>query len=87
MEIHDYIAKDNPIAAAAFTRRLTAHIERIAELGLTGSPRDWLRVGLRASPFEKRCFYFEVTDTELIVLRVLHGAQDVDTVSFWERKQ
>jgi toxin ParE1/3/4 len=53
-------------------------IEKLAALGISGAPRDWIRQGLRAFPYRRRCFYFRVEGDNFILLRVLHGAQDVD---------
>ena len=54
----------------------------MANLGLTGAPRDWIRVGLRAYPYGKHCAYFRVTDSEFRVVRVVHGACDVTAIIF-----
>jgi toxin ParE1/3/4 len=70
------IAQDNPKAAAEFIRDMTNQIDKLANLGVTGSPRDWIKTGLRAFPYRKRCFYFRIDDERLILLRVLHGSQD-----------
>lgn len=70
------IAQDNPDAAVRFIRDLTQQIDKLASLGITGSPRDWIKTGLRAFPYRKRCFYFRIEDKHLILLRVLHGSQD-----------
>jgi len=49
----------------------------LAESGVTGSPRDWVSSGLRAFPYQERCFYFRIVDDKMIVVRVLHGSQDI----------
>lgn len=46
----------------------------MAQLGITGSPRDFIP-GFRAFPYRKRCFYFFIDDDKLSVLRVLLGRQ------------
>ncbi len=55
---------------------------KIAELGLSGAPRDWIRHGLRAFPYRQRCIYFQVFDERVIIIRVLHGSQDIDRQEF-----
>jgi len=54
----------------------------LAELGLSGSPRDWVSDGLRGFPYRERCFYFRVSENKLYVVRILHGKQDIDSQDF-----
>ena len=55
---------------------------KIAELGLSGTPRDWIRPGLRAFPYRQRCIYFRMYDDRVVIVRVLHGSQDIDRQEF-----
>lgn len=71
------IARDNPQAAVAFIQNLASEIEKIAFLGITGSSRDWISQGLRAFPYRERCFYFRIDGNSFVLLRVLHGKQDI----------
>lgn len=61
---------------------LVADLHHIAEIGVTGVARDWVRPGLRLHVFGKYCAYFRYNDRELIVLRIVHGARDVDAILF-----
>jgi toxin ParE1/3/4 len=81
-EQNDQTAQTNPVAAAAFVADLTGKIERISQIGLSGTARDWIRPGLRALPYRDRCFYFRIDDNALYLLRVLHGKQDVEKQEF-----
>ena len=54
----------------------------LARLGVTGSPRDWVSKDLRAFPYRDRCFYFRIVEDKMILLRVLHGRQDIDLQEF-----
>ena len=56
-DIYTYIALDNPDAAERFVDDLVRQMYQLAELGLSGSPRDWIRPGLRAFPYRQRCIY------------------------------
>ncbi|WP_369125077.1 type II toxin-antitoxin system RelE/ParE family toxin [Desulfogranum marinum] len=82
--IYEYIAEDNPNAADTFIRNLTGKLEHLAHTGITGSPRDWVSVGLKAFPYKGRCFYFRIIEAQLVVIRVLHGKQDVSAQSFYD---
>ena len=81
-DIHACIAADSPANADAFLADLTARIEWIAEDGFTGVPRDHISVGLRAFPYRRRCIYFRHEQTRTLILRVVHGAQDVEQLQF-----
>ncbi len=56
----------------------------IAKTSFTGSPRDWMREGLRGFPYLNRCIYFRMTDDEVHIVRVLHQRQDVTQQEFEE---
>ncbi|MEM7620480.1 MAG: type II toxin-antitoxin system RelE/ParE family toxin [Pseudomonadota bacterium] len=80
--IRTYIAKENPQAARDFVKDLIDKLFRLAETGITGSPRDWIKPDLRCFPYRERCFYFRIIDDTLFVIRVLHGKQDVNAQDF-----
>ncbi len=61
---------------------LTAKIAWIAEVDFTGSPRDYLSKRLRGFPYRDRCIYYRSYPDRIVVLRVLHGAQDVKPEDF-----
>ena len=61
---------------------LTAKIAWIAEVDFTGSPRDHIAEGLRGFPYRERCIYYRSDPDCIVVLRVLHGAQDVKQQDF-----
>ena len=80
--IYHHIKGDNPAAAKTFLKDLTDKLHSLAASGVTGSPRDWVSGGLRAFPYRERCFYFRINDDKMIVVRVLHGKQDVTGQDF-----
>jgi len=82
--IRRYIAEDSPQNARVFVAELTAKIAFIAETGFTGSPRDHVSEGLRAFPYKHRCIYYRLYVDRVVILRVLHGAQDVAGKEFGE---
>jgi len=84
-EIYLYIAREDTETAAIFINELHKKIYWIAKAGFTGSPRDWIRPGLRAHPYKERCIYFRIKDDELHILRILHARQDVTKQEFEER--
>ncbi|PPJ48699.1 type II toxin-antitoxin system RelE/ParE family toxin [Rhizobium sp. KAs_5_22] len=80
--IRRYIARTSPHYARAFLADLTAKIAWIAEVDFTGSPRDHILEGLRGLPYRDRCIYFRTYPDRIVILRVLHGAQDVGPLDF-----
>ena len=45
-------------------------------------PRDKLRPGLRPAVHGRYNIYFRVTQTETIIVRVVHSARDLQRLSF-----
>lgn len=82
--IFTYIATTNIQKARDFTSKLTNKIHWIAETDFTGVPRDDIAPGLRAFPFRDRCIYYRRYEDRIVILRVLHGAQDTERQSFVE---
>jgi len=76
--MYAHIAEDSPANAQRFIRDLVRQIYKLAELHIDGVSRDWIRPNLRAFPYRNRCIYFRVEGDTLYVLRVFHGARDVD---------
>lgn len=80
--IRRYIAKSSPHYAQEFLADLTAKIAWIAEVDFSGSPRDYILEGLRGLPYRDRCIYFRSYHDRVVILRVMHGAQDVKPQDF-----
>jgi plasmid stabilization system protein ParE len=57
-------------------------MERTALIGHGGVPRDAILAGLRLVIHGRYNIYFRVTDTDTIILRVLHGARDMRRIRF-----
>lgn len=51
-----------------------------------GPCRDHLAEGLRAHFHRDYVLYYRFTDTEVIIVRVVHGARDVQALMFDEDK-
>ncbi|WP_312404874.1 type II toxin-antitoxin system RelE/ParE family toxin [Rhizobium sp.] len=80
--IRRFIAASSPYYAQEFLTDLTAKIIWIAEADYTGSPRDDVSPGLRALPYRQRCIYYRSYVDRIVILRVLHMAQDVKRQDF-----
>ncbi|WP_370689899.1 type II toxin-antitoxin system RelE/ParE family toxin [Neorhizobium galegae] len=80
--IRRFIAESSPFYAREFLADITARIAWIAESDFTGSPRDHISPGLRGFPYRQRCIYYRSYPDRIVILRVMHGAQDVKPQDF-----
>ncbi|MGK9050059.1 type II toxin-antitoxin system RelE/ParE family toxin [Neorhizobium sp. CSC1952] len=80
--IRRYIAESSPFYAQEFMADITAKIAWIAEVDFTGSPRDHISPGLRSFPYRQRCIYYRSHPDRIVILRVMHMAQDVKPRDF-----
>lgn len=83
-DIYEYIAIENPNVAVSFIQDMSEKLEDLANTGVTGSRRDWVSTGLRAFPYKGRCFYFRIIGDQMVIIRILHGKQDVSAQSFYD---
>lgn len=73
-------------AAEAFLRAVAADARKLADAPGMGGLRDFQDprlAGIRSWPvsgFNNYLLFYRATDAELQVLRVLHGARDIDAV-------
>ena len=77
-EIWDYIADDSVVQADAFVDRLDRKLQLLATQPMMGRARDELAPGLRSMPFGRYVIFYEPLKDGIVVVRVLHGARDVD---------
>jgi toxin ParE1/3/4 len=82
-DITYYIAQDNLEAAVAFFEAVESTCSMLSTMPGIGSARDFrnpLFATLRMFPVkrhEKYLIFYQSTDEELLVVRVLHGARDI----------
>ncbi len=80
-EIADYIAQDSPAAARRVIRELKAAMERLAQIPAIGHLREDLTdEPLRFWPVYSYLIIYRPEDKPLQVVRVLHGARDVQSI-------
>jgi toxin ParE1/3/4 len=82
-DITYYIAQDNLEAAVAFFEAVESTCAMLSTMPGIGSARDFRNprfADLRMFPvkkFENYLIFYQSTDEELLVVRVLHGARDI----------
>jgi len=85
-DISAYIGEDSPRAALRFRQAAKRAFRRIAGAPGIGAPRDYdnpALVGLRVAlvpGFRSYGIYYLTTPETIIVLRVLHGARDLNSI-------
>ena len=86
LRIYCYLGERNMDAAERFVRAVNDDLRRLAAMPNIGALRESTNPnlkGVRSLPvtgFRNYLIFYRVTSTELQVLRVIHGAQDIDTV-------
>jgi toxin ParE1/3/4 len=80
VEIWGYIAEDSEERADAFIDAIDQKLHTLAELPNIGRSRSELAEGLRSFPFGRYVIFYLVIPAGIEVVRVLHGARDIDTI-------
>src|ERR687895_375579 len=82
-DITYYIAEDNLEAAVAFFEAVESTCALLSTMPGIGSARDFRNprfAGLRMFPvkkFENFLIFYQSTEEEILIVRVLHGARDI----------
>lgn len=76
-EIYDYIAADNPMAAADFIAVLREKCERLKESPRIGRERSEVRAGLYSFPVRRYVIFYRIEGRVLEIVNVLHSARDI----------
>lgn len=79
-EIGLYIARDNPAAADALLVEIGQTSQRLAVFPDSGRKRDDLMRGLRSAPVGNYVIFYRPISGGIEVVRVLHGARDVEGI-------
>lgn len=72
-----YIAEDQPTNADRYLDKLQVKAQRLAEFPDLGRDRPDLAEGLKSFPVDRYNLYYTVTETKLILVRVLPGDRDI----------
>jgi toxin ParE1/3/4 len=77
-DITDYISRDNPVRALSFAEELEAHFTEICKRPLSFSPRPEWGKGRHSAIYGRYVIIFHVHSDQIKILRVVHGARDID---------
>jgi toxin ParE1/3/4 len=81
-EIWDYIAHDNTAAASKLLRTIGAKFEMLLKNPLMGQDRSELAPQMRSFSVGHYVIYYRPFSNGIEIIRVLHGARDVDSIFF-----
>ena len=77
LEIWEYISVDNEVAADKVLGQIWDKIEFVANSPGSGRKRDDLRAGLRSYPAGRYLVFYLVSNTHILISRVVHGNRDL----------
>ena len=82
----EYIARHNPQAAIRFYQAAESTFQKLRDMPGLGSPCEFSNSalpGLRVWPvqgFENHLIFFQADEEAIVIVRVLHGAQDIEGI-------
>lgn len=76
--IGDYIARDNPRRAVSFVAELRSQCAKLARTPEAYRLRPELGEGIRSCPYGNYVIFFTVQADALLIVRILHGAMDIE---------
>lgn len=73
--------------ALRFAKKIDEDLQRLARLGHAGVSRDLIAPGLRMMVLSQCCAYFRVDENRIRIVRFLHSARDIHSISFSDLKR
>jgi toxin ParE1/3/4 len=80
LEIEEYIAKDNPVAAVRFTDRLEQRWLSLKDNPNIGRKRTELMLDLRSVSEGDYFIFYRIVDETIEIMRVVHSARNLDEI-------
>lgn len=82
LNIGDYIAKDNPIAALDFVHRLQERCILLTDHPGSGRKRDEIEPAMRSATEGEYVIFFRALPDGIEVIRIIHSKRDIGKISF-----
>jgi toxin ParE1/3/4 len=79
-DILDYLDQRNPQAAERFAAAVDGRCAQLSHLPEIGRARQELGPGLRSLVIEQYLLFYRITPIAIEVLRILHGARDLNQI-------
>jgi toxin ParE1/3/4 len=80
IEIWSYIADDSIANADAFIDKLYETIQGLGRQPDLGRQREELAPGIQSFPFGRYIIFYRVVTSTIEIVRVLHGAWDIENI-------
>jgi toxin ParE1/3/4 len=80
LEIHDYIAADNPAAAARFVQKMERKCQTIARTPMMGRLCEELEPLLRCFSVDNYIIFYKTTSNGVAIIRILSGYRDYQRI-------
>jgi len=80
IEIWSFIADDSLTNADSFIDELHETIQLLGRQPGLGRQREDLAVGIQSLPFRRYIIFYRVVPNSVEIVRVLHGARDVENL-------
>ena len=74
-----YIAENSPVAAETVSQSFSDTFDRLLTFPYLGRTREEVCPGLRSIPVGSYSIFYRVQESALEIVRVLHGAENVDS--------
>ena len=78
--IGDFIYLDNPGRSVTFILEMTEYFRTIAERPLSFPNRNELAPKLRSAVYGRYLILFEMGESEVRIVRIVHGARDLSSL-------
>jgi toxin ParE1/3/4 len=79
-DILEYLADHSEQAAERFAEEVADRIRLLSTQPRIGRPRDDLAPGVRSIVIGQYILFYRASDSEVVVLRILHGSRDIPRV-------
>lgn len=80
IEIWTYVANDSPVSADRLIDSIADVCGTLADSPAIGRSRDELAQGLRSFPVGRYVVFYRPVSNGIEVIRVLHGARDIQVI-------
>jgi toxin ParE1/3/4 len=80
-EIWAYIADDSEQSASRMLTAIEAVFTRLKSLPFSSPLREQLAPGLRVTFLKNYAIYYRPYETDVVIIRVLHGARDANAIA------
>jgi toxin ParE1/3/4 len=79
-EALEYLEERSPRAAHRLAEAMKQRCDQLGRLPGMGRAREDLQPGLRSIVVEQYTVFYRATDTAVQIVRILHGARDIDSI-------